>query len=55
MGEPFFKVKKIVRENNVKTFSTNFSLYGDISRRVMKTLKQSLHHKWKFTQLMKLF
>ena len=40
MGEPFFKVKKIVKENNVKTFSTNFSLYGDISRRVMETLKQ---------------
>jgi len=40
MGEPYFKVKKIVKENSVKTFSTNFSLYGDISRRVMKTLKQ---------------
>ena len=40
MGEPYFKVKKIVKENDVRTFSTNFSLYGDISRRVMKTLKQ---------------
>jgi len=40
MGEPYFKVKKIVKQNDVKTFSTNFSLYGDISRRVMKTLKQ---------------
>ncbi len=40
MGEPYFKVKKIVEKNNVKVFSTNFSLYGDISRRVMKTLKQ---------------
>ena len=40
MGEPYFKVKKIVKENNVKTFSTNFALYGDISRRVMRTLKQ---------------
>ncbi len=40
MGEPYFKVKKIVKDNDVKTFSTNFSLYGDISRRVMKTLKQ---------------
>ena len=39
MGEPYFKVRKIVKENNVRTFSTNFSLYGDISRRVMKTLK----------------
>ena len=40
MGEPYFKVKKIVKENDVKTFSTNFALYGDISRRVMKTLRQ---------------
>jgi len=40
MGEPYFKVKKIAKENDVKTFSTNFALYGDISRRVMKTLKQ---------------
>jgi len=40
MGEPYFKVEKIVKKNNVKVFSTNFSLYGDISRRVMKTLKQ---------------
>ena len=40
MGEPYFKVKKIIKKNNVKTFSTNFSLYGDISRRVMKTLNQ---------------
>ncbi len=39
MGEPYFKVKKIVKENDVKTFSTNFALYGDISRRVMKTLR----------------
>jgi len=40
MGEPYFKVKKIVKKNDVKIFSTNFALYGDISRRVMKTLKQ---------------
>ena len=40
MGEPYFKVKSIVKKNNVKVFSSNYSLYGDISRRVMKTLKQ---------------
>jgi len=40
MGEPYFKVEKIVKKNDVKIFSTNFPLYGDISRRVMKTLKQ---------------
>ena len=40
MGEPYFKVEKIVKKNNVKVFSSNYALYGDISRRVMKTLKQ---------------
>ncbi len=40
MGEPYFKVKEIIKKNNVKTFSSNYALYGDISRRVMKTLKQ---------------
>ena len=40
MGEPYFKVKKIIKKNDVKVFSSNYSLYGDISRRVMKTLKQ---------------
>ena len=40
MGEPYFKVEKIVKKNDVKVFSSNYALYGDISRRVMKTLKQ---------------
>ena len=40
MGEPYFKVKEMVKKNDVKIFSTNFALYGDISRRVMETLKQ---------------
>ena len=39
MGEPFFKVKELVKKNNVHIFSSNYALYGDISRRVMKTLK----------------
>ena len=40
MSEPYFKVEKIVKKNNIKIFSSNYSLYGDISRRVMKTLRQ---------------
>ena len=39
MGEPYFKAKKIIAKNNVHVFSSNYSLYGDISRRVMKTIK----------------
>ena len=39
MGEPYFKVKELINEKNVYIFSSNYALYGDISRRVMKTLK----------------
>ena len=38
MGEPYFKVRKIIEKNKVKVFSSNYSLYGDISQRVMETL-----------------
>ena len=38
MGEPYFKIKKIIEKNNVKVFSSNYALYGDISQRVMETL-----------------
>ena len=40
MGEPYFKVKDLVKKNKVHIFSSNYALYGDISRRVMKILKE---------------
>ena len=40
MGEPYFKVKHLVKKNNVAVFSSNYALYGDLSRRVMNILKQ---------------
>ena len=39
MGEPYFKVKALVKKNDVQIFSSNYALYGDLSRRVMKVLK----------------
>ena len=39
MGEPYFKVKELIKKNKVHIFSSNYSLYGDLSRRVMKVLK----------------
>ncbi len=39
MGEPYFKVKDLVKKNKVVVYSSNYALYGDISRRVMKVLK----------------
>ena len=40
MGEPYFKAKNVIIKNNVQVFSSNYSLYGDLSRRVMRTLKR---------------
>ena len=40
MGEPYFKAKDIIFKNNVYVFSSNYSLYGDLSRRIMRTLKR---------------
>lgn len=38
MGEPFFKMKELVHDGKVTAFSSNYTLYGDLSDRVMKTL-----------------
>ncbi len=40
MGEPYFKARDIILRNKVEVFSSNYSLYGDLSRRVMRTLKR---------------
>jgi DNA polymerase V len=40
MGMPFFKCKDIVKEHGIVVFSSNFSLYGDLSHRVMGALNQ---------------
>ncbi len=39
MGEPFFKVEKLIKQNQVNVFSSNYTLYGDLSARVMMTLE----------------
>ena len=39
MGVPFFQIKEIVKKKRVYIFSSNYTLYGDISLRVMKILK----------------
>lgn len=37
--EPYFKVQHILRKHNVAVFSSNYPLYGDLSNRVVQTLK----------------
>lgn len=39
MGDPFFKWEKFFHENNVTYFSSNYVLYGDMSARVMATIR----------------
>jgi DNA polymerase V len=38
MGAPYFKFEKMMRENGVRVFSSNYALYGDLSRRVVQVL-----------------
>lgn len=40
MGDPYFKIKSLCQKNKVAVFSSNFSLYTNISDRVMNTLKK---------------
>lgn len=40
MAEAAFKIKHLIKRHNIRVFSTNFTLYGDLSNRVMSTLKQ---------------
>ncbi len=39
MGQPMFQIKELIKRHNVKILSCNLQLYGDISERVMTTLK----------------
>lgn len=40
MGQPLYQLREIIRTNNVALFSSNYQLYGDMSHRVMQTLRQ---------------
>jgi len=38
MGVPVFKIKNLLAKHDVKVYSSNYMLYGDMSERVMRTL-----------------
>jgi DNA polymerase V len=38
MGEPAFKIRHLIEQHDVQVFSSNYTLYGDLSQRVMTTL-----------------
>jgi DNA polymerase V len=40
MGVPEFQIRPLLRAHRVQVFSSNYTLYGDLSQRVMETLEQ---------------
>lgn len=38
MGEPWFKLEKLAKQHGIIALSSNYSLYADLSARVMSTL-----------------
>jgi len=38
MGVPYFRVREVIEKNNVYVYSSNYTLYGDMSSRVMSVL-----------------
>ena len=39
MGVPVFQIRELVQKHQIAVFSSNFVLYGDMSRRVQETLR----------------
>lgn len=39
MGQPLHEIRHLVKDGSVRVFSSNYPLYGDMSRRVMGTLE----------------
>ncbi len=42
MAGPYFQAKPLIEKHGVATFSSNYNLYGDLSWRVMETLRMML-------------
>ncbi|MEO6687063.1 MAG: Y-family DNA polymerase, partial [Dyadobacter sp.] len=40
MGAPVHELKSIISKNNVKVFSSNYTLYGDMSAIMMRTIEE---------------
>ncbi|CEG58787.1 Y-family DNA polymerase [Legionella fallonii] len=44
MGAPFFQIKALCQQHQVHAFSSNYTLYGDLSHRVMMTIEEQWPH-----------
>ena len=38
MGDPVFKIRDLIKRENITLFSSNYAYYGDVSHRVVQTL-----------------
>jgi DNA polymerase V len=45
MAGPYFKAKPLIQKHDIAVFSSNYNLYGDLSWRVMETLRMMLGKK----------
>ena len=48
MAQPAFYIKDLIKKHNIQLFSSNYTLYGDMSQRVMNILSG-------FTPLMEIY
>lgn len=48
MGTPYFKALPVIEKNNIRVYSSNYTLYADMSDRVMQTL-------WQFTPAIEVY
>jgi DNA polymerase V len=39
MGTPVFQIQTLIEQHQIQVFSSNYALYGDLSNRVMQTLR----------------
>ncbi len=42
MAAPYFEARPLIQQHNISVFSSNYNLYGDLSWRVMETLRHLL-------------
>src|ERR1700730_948117 len=45
MAAPYYQNKEVIEKNDVAVFSSNYNLYGDLSMRVMDTLRELVGEK----------
>ena len=44
MAAPYFQIRELLKQHNVAVFSSNYTLYGDMSARIMATLGRFVEH-----------